>query len=67
VGAGPRSAIKGMIRDTTGCVPLTVDFTDTLLLAKSYIWNFGDGSPSVSTTNPSISHQYNLIGLYRVQ
>ncbi|MBX9781613.1 MAG: PKD domain-containing protein [Chitinophagaceae bacterium] len=67
VGAGPRSAIKGVIRDTTGCVPLTVDFSDTLLLAKSYIWNFGDGSPSVSTTNPSISHQYNLIGLYRVQ
>ena len=67
VGAGPRSAIKGVVRDTTGCVPLTVDFTDTLLLAKSYIWNFGDGSPSVATTSPSISHKYNLIGLYRVQ
>lgn len=67
VAAGPRSAIKGVVRDTSGCVPLTVDFSDTLLLAKSYIWNFGDGSPDISTTSPTISHQYNLIGLYRVR
>jgi gliding motility-associated-like protein len=67
VAAGPRSAIKGVVRDTSGCVPLTVDFSDTLLLAKNYVWNFGDGSPSVATTSPTISHQYNLVGLYRVQ
>jgi gliding motility-associated-like protein len=34
--------------------------------AKSYEWNFGDGSPQVSTTNPTISHTYNAIGTFRV-
>ncbi len=67
VGAGLRASINGVVRDTSGCVPLTADFTDTLALAKKYIWDFNDGSPSVTTTNPAISHTFNTIGLYRVR
>ncbi|MBI5856251.1 MAG: PKD domain-containing protein [Sphingobacteriales bacterium] len=64
--AGVQSAINGVPRDTAGCVPLTVDFSDTIRNAQSYIWDFGDGSPQVSTTNSNISHVYNAIGTYRV-
>lgn len=64
--AGVQSAINGVPRDTAGCVPLTVDFSDTIRNAQSYIWDFGDGSPQVSTNNPTISHVYNAIGIYRV-
>ncbi len=67
VGAGLRASINGVIRDTSGCVPLTADFTDTLALGKKYIWDFNDGSGSVTTTNPTISHTFNTIGLYRVR
>ncbi|MCW3088139.1 MAG: cell surface protein, partial [Sediminibacterium sp.] len=67
VGAGVRASINGVVRDTAGCVPLKADFADTLALGKQYIWDFNDGSPRVTTTNPSISHTFNTIGLYRVQ
>ncbi|MDQ6609682.1 MAG: PKD domain-containing protein, partial [Bacteroidota bacterium] len=61
-----RPSINGVLRDSVGCVPLTVDFTDTIQEAPQYEWNFGDGSPSVPTTSPSISHTYNNVGWYRV-
>jgi len=68
VEAAPRSSINGVIRDTTGCAPLKVDFTDTIANAVKYYWYFGDGSlPSPVITNvPSISHTFNLAGNYRV-
>ncbi|HLL44919.1 MAG TPA: PKD domain-containing protein, partial [Segetibacter sp.] len=62
-----RSAIEGVVRDTSGCVPLTVDFTDTIGLGKKYVWNFGDGSPEIQTTIPTVSHTYNVIGNYQVR
>jgi len=31
-----------------------------------YQWDFGDGSPSVNTTNPTITHVYTTIGNYTV-
>ena len=37
--------------DSVGCVPLSATFSDTIRNAKSYIWNFGDGSPSLNATN----------------
>jgi gliding motility-associated-like protein len=49
-----------------GCVPLTVDFTDTIQEAPLYEWHFGDGSDSVQTTSPTISHTYNNVGSYHV-
>lgn len=62
-----RASINGVARDTSGCVPLTVDFTDTLAAGKQYRWNFGDGSPEVETTVPSISHTFNEVGTYQVR
>lgn len=66
VGSGVQSYINGVPRDTAGCVPLTVDFKDTLQLAKSYEWNFGDGSPQITTTTPDATHTYTAVGTYRV-
>jgi gliding motility-associated-like protein len=66
VAGGVQSTINGVPRDTAGCVPLTVVFRDTVQVATSYEWNFGDGSPVVTTTNPSISHTYTALGTYRV-
>jgi gliding motility-associated-like protein len=66
VGSGVQSAINGVPRDTAGCVPLTVDFSDTVRNAVSYEWNFGDGSPVVATTVPTTSHTYNTVGTYQV-
>ena len=66
VGSGVQSAINGVPRDSSGCVPLTVDFSDTILNAVSYEWYFGDGSPMAATTTPNISHTYNLVGNYQV-
>lgn len=64
--ASIRPSINGVPRDSSGCVPLTVDFADTIALGKSYTWDFGDGSPPVTTTPPVTSHTYNQIGTYRV-
>ncbi|MEJ7685269.1 MAG: PKD domain-containing protein [Segetibacter sp.] len=62
-----RASIDGVVRDTSGCVPLTVDFTDTLAAGKQYRWSFGDGSPEVETTEPGISHTFNEVGTYQVR
>lgn len=63
--AAPRASING-VPDSTGCIPLTVDFSDTLRKGKSYIWDFGDGSAKVKTTDVDISHLYNTVGTYLV-
>ena len=45
---------------TSGCAPLTVEFTNTTVpLNSTYIWNFGDNSATDTSTNPS--HIYNSI------
>jgi gliding motility-associated-like protein len=67
VNAGVQSAINGVVSDSTGCVPLRVDFSDTLLPAQTYIWDFGDGSPTVTTTTADVSHTFNAVGRYRVK
>ena len=61
------STINGVPRDSAGCVPLTVDFSDTIRNAVSYLWNFGDGSPQIRTTTPGTSHVFNSVGRYRVR
>lgn len=70
VGADVLASINGVPRDTSGCVPLTVDFADSIRNAVSYQWNFGDGSPTVgplpAATGFSQSHTYNSIGTYQV-
>jgi len=61
-----RPSINGVPRDSTGCVPLTIDFTDTIQEAPRYEWNFGDGTPSVFTDSSTVTHTYFNIGSYRV-
>jgi gliding motility-associated-like protein len=66
VGSGPKSYFNN-VPDTSGCVPFTLQFRDTILNAKSYRWDFGDGSAEVVTTTFNISHTYNAVGNYRVR
>lgn len=52
---------------TTGCVPVTIRFTDQSTTPSgsivSWLWNFGDGSTS---TERSPSHTYDVTGFYNV-
>jgi gliding motility-associated-like protein len=68
VGSGVQAAINSVKNDTVGCLPLTVDFSDTVSNAQVYEWNFGDGSPSVTTPpNTPVSHTYTSVGTFRVR
>ncbi len=67
VGSGIQPAIKGVKRDTSGCLPLTVDFSDTIGTGKKFIWSFSDGTPDVTTLTPTISHTFNSVGKFRVR
>jgi gliding motility-associated-like protein len=66
VQARPQASINGVVNDTTGCVPLTVDFSDILQKGKSYVWDFGDGSPQQTTPSSNIQHTYVSVGVYKV-
>jgi gliding motility-associated-like protein len=59
------TSIDGVSNDTSGCVPLRVDFSDTLKKGKLYYWYFGDGTGD-TTTVPESSHTYTKTGLYPV-
>ena len=48
---------------TTGCVPLTVQFTGTGNGIKSYIWDFNDGN-TIAATSSSIEYIYNTAGKF---
>lgn len=61
-----RPSINGVPRDSTGCVPLTIDFMDTIQEAPRYEWNFGDGTPSKFTDSPLVTHTYFNVGVYKV-
>ena len=66
VRSGLQASIEGVPNDTTGCVPLQVDFTDTLALGKLYYWDFGDGTGD-TTTAPNNAHLYTSTGSFRVR
>lgn len=66
VGSGPRAYFNGVI-DTVGCVPFTITFRDTIRNAKTYEWNFGDGSPDTVTASYEISHTFMATGTYRLR
>ncbi|MBS1741711.1 MAG: PKD domain-containing protein [Bacteroidetes bacterium] len=67
VGAGLQTLIDNVVGDTSGCVPLTVTFKDTLYQGVKVYWNFGDGTPEVVTTDFEITHTYNNVGHYLVR
>jgi PKD repeat protein len=66
VGSAIKSAING-VRDTSGCVPLTVTFRDSIANAVKYTWSFGDGSLDTTSANPFVQHTYNSVGNYLVR
>ena len=67
VSAAVQASINSVRNDSVGCVPLRVDFTDTLFKGKTFYWNFGDGSLEQITTTGNISHLFTSIGVYRVR
>ncbi len=50
---------------TSGGAPLTVSFTNTSVGATDYLWDFGDGSQTVTSANPT--HTYSLSGTFTVE
>lgn len=49
---------------TKGCIPFAINFVNNSTSATNYIWDFGDGSPTSTATNPS--HTYTNTGTYTV-
>ncbi len=66
VQAGLRASIGGVPYDTVGCVPITVNFSDTIQRGKLYYWSYGDGFGD-TTTIPNASHTYTTVGTFKVR
>ncbi len=49
----------------TGCVPFTVNFSNTSTGAVNYLWDFGDGSPPDTAASPS--HIFITPGTFNVK
>ena len=62
---GVRPSINGIPYKEYGCVPLKVDFLDTLRKGTLYLWDFGDGNKDTTTT-PQSSNIYQQLGDYIV-
>jgi PKD repeat protein len=61
--APPSAAFS--VNPSSGCAPLTVNFTNNSTGAVSYSWSFPGGNPTVSTeTNPTVV--YDTAGVYTV-
>ena len=69
--AGIKGGIKSSIGlqdgDTSGCLPLTINFRDTVALAASYEWNFGDGTGDFNSLTPNFNHTFTTTGTFRVR
>ena len=67
VEAAPKSFING-VADSSDCIPMRVDFTDTLQLGKTYEWDFnGDGITDQVTSTPDANFTYNTVGVYTIR
>ncbi len=60
----PKVEATFSMSDSTGCVPLTVNFSTTPSPTAQYTWNFGDGS---TANTPTTSHTYLSQDTFRVQ
>lgn len=65
VSSGIKTSINSVVGATKGCIPVKVDFSDTLQTAKTLYWNFGDGNFD-TTTVFNTSHTYTVAGVYNV-
>ena len=61
---GPVQAIINAGPSTSGCAPLTVNFTNTSNNGLTYSWNFGDGSAPDTAYAPT--HTFTAGGTYTV-
>ncbi len=61
--AGVKPSVSFSYANTTGCSPLTVQFTNTSTNYVSCLWTFGDGTTSTAT-NPT--HTYTNNGTFSV-
>ncbi|GGB16444.1 DUF7948 domain-containing protein [Puia dinghuensis] len=66
VAGGLRVSVNGRQGDTSGCIPMDAYLQDTVRNAKQYIFDFGDGSPQLATTNYAVDHTYPNPGVYKV-
>jgi gliding motility-associated-like protein len=67
VEAAPKASIDGKA-DTSACIPIQVNFSDTLQLARTYEWDFnGDGITDQITTTPNADFTYTSVGNFRVR
>ena len=58
----PRAPLAGFyITPDTGCVPLTVSFTDTSQFSSSFHWTFGDGS--IDSVYSPANHTFTTAGI----
>ncbi len=49
---------------TSGCAPLTVNFTNLTTNGVGFVWDFGDGSPTTTTFSPT--HTFTAAGVFTV-
>lgn len=67
VRTGVQSFIDGRRRDSSTCVPATIEFVDSIAIGKRFEWRFGDGTPDVATDTPRIIHTFTREGNYRIR
>lgn len=61
-----KNTVNGVANDTIVCIGTSVTFEDIIRTAKSYTWDFRDGTV-INTTSPTISHIFTTNGRFRVR
>ncbi|PSL50204.1 gliding motility-associated-like protein [Chitinophaga niastensis] len=64
IGTTPQIAFSADV--TKSCKIYTANFTDATPNAASRVWDFGDGTPPVTTSNAFYPHNYTTAGKYDV-
>ena len=71
IGTEVQSSIDGDVKDTVGCVPLTVNFKDLQAKGVKYYWNFNSATNpnavDTITISPETVFTFNSVGTYRVR
>ena len=71
IGAEVQASIDGDVKDTVGCIPLTVNFKDLQQKGVKYYWNFNStANPNgvdTITTSPAAIFTFTTVGVFRVR
>ena len=71
IGSEIQSSIDGDVKDTVGCIPLTVNFKDLQQKGVKYYWNFNStanpNAVDTITTNPAAVFTFNTVGTFRIR